>query len=262
MQKKEVVLKLICLIVLFLSCKQSEKINDDSIFRYNEYRNVTSLDPAFARNPQNIWPINQLFNGLVQLDKNLSIQPEIASSWTISQDGLTYEFSLRKDVFFHSSPLFGQKSTRSVVAADFVYSFDRLKDPSVASPGGWVLQQVESYKAIDEHTFSIQLKKPFPAFLGLLSMRYCAVVPHEVVSHFGSSFRSNPIGTGPFYFKRWDENVKLVLRKNIHYFELDKQGQKLPYLEAIAIQFIPDIQSEFMLFLQGKLDFINSLDAS
>ena len=262
MQKKEVVIKLICFIVLFLSCKQSEKINDNSIFRYNEYRNVTSLDPAFARNPQNIWPINQLFNGLVQLDKNLSIQPEIASSWTISQDGLTYEFSLRKDVFFHSSPLFGQKSTRSVVAADFVYSFDRLKDPSVASPGGWVLQQVESYKAIDEHTFSIQLKKPFPAFLGLLSMRYCAVVPHEVVSHFGSSFRSNPIGTGPFYFKRWDENVKLVLRKNIHYFELDKEGQKLPYLEAIAIQFIPDIQSEFMLFLQGKLDFINSLDAS
>ena len=87
MQKKKVVLKLICLIVLFLSCKQSEKINDNSIFRYNEYRNVTSLDPAFARNPQNIWPINQLFNGLVQLDKNLRIQPEIASSWTISQDG-------------------------------------------------------------------------------------------------------------------------------------------------------------------------------
>ena len=123
MQKKEVVLKLICLIVLFLSCKQSEKINDDSIFRYNEYRNVTSLDPAFARNPQNIWPINQLFNGLVQLDKNLSIQPEIASSWTISQDGLTYEFSLRKDVFFHSSPLFGQKSTRSVVALKICSSY-------------------------------------------------------------------------------------------------------------------------------------------
>ena len=80
MQKKEVVIKLICFIVLFLSCKQSEKINDNSIFRYNEYRNVTSLDPAFARNPQNIWPINQLFNGLVQLDKNLSI-PLLPSFW-------------------------------------------------------------------------------------------------------------------------------------------------------------------------------------
>jgi len=149
-----------------------------------------------------------------------------------------------------------------VVASDFVYSFDRLKDPKVASPGGWVLQQVESYKANDQHTFTIQLKTPFPAFLGLLSMRYCAVVPHEVISYYGSSFRSNPIGTGPFYFKRWDENVKLVLRKNTRYFEKDVKGRKLPYLEAVSIQFIPDIQSEFMLFLQGKLDFINSLDAS
>ena len=92
-------------------------------------------------------------------------------------------------------------------------------------------------------------------------MRYCSVVPKEIASHFGENFRSNPIGTGPFYFKRWDENVKLVLRKNNNYFEQDLQGQRLPHLEAVAIQFIPDIQSEFMLFLQGKLDFINSLDA-
>ena len=262
MQKKQFIVLFLCLAALICSCSPSSKINENTIFRYNEYRNITSLDPAFARNPQNIWPINQLFNGLVQLDKNLSVQPEIASTWNVSSDGLLYTFFLKKDVYFHTSPLFGEKQTRTVVASDFVYSFDRLKDPKVASPGGWVLQQVESYSAIDEHTFSIQLKKPFPAFLGLLSMRYCAVVPHEVVSHFGSRFRSNPIGTGPFYFKRWDENVKLVLRKNNNYFELDENGQKLPYLEAVAIQFIPDIQSEFMLFLQGKLDFINSLDAS
>ena len=262
MQKKQFIVLFLCLAALICSCSPSSKINENTIFRYNEYRNITSLDPAFARNPQNIWPINQLFNGLVQLDKNLSVQPEIAFTWNVSSDGLLYTFFLKKDVYFHTSPLFGEKQTRTVVASDFVYSFDRLKDPKVASPGGWVLQQVESYSAIDEHTFSIQLKKPFPAFLGLLSMRYCAVVPHEVVSHFGSRFRSNPIGTGPFYFKRWDENVKLVLRKNNNYFELDENGQKLPYLEAVAIQFIPDIQSEFMLFLQGKLDFINSLDAS
>jgi len=262
MQKRRLILHFIYLTILFYSCTQSDKVNENTIFRYNEYRNVTSLDPAFARNPQNIWPINQLFNGLVQLDKNLTIQPEIAKAWTISPDGLTYQFSLRKDVFFHSSPLFGENQTRAVVASDLVYSFDRLKDPKVASPGGWVLQQVESYKANDQHTFTIQLKTPFPAFLGLLSMRYCAVVPHEVISYYGSSFRSNPIGTGPFYFKRWDENVKLVLRKNTRYFEKDVKGRKLPYLEAVSIQFIPDIQSEFMLFLQGKLDFINSLDAS
>ncbi len=126
---------LIAVFVLY-SCNTQKKIDNSKVFRYNEYRNVTSLDPAFSRNPQNIWPINQLFNGLVQLDKKLEIVPEIANSWTISSDGLTYVFNLRKDVYFHTSPLFGPKKTRKVVADDFVYSFDRLKDPKVASPGG------------------------------------------------------------------------------------------------------------------------------
>ena len=93
-------------------------------------------------------------------------------------------------------------------------------------------------------------------------MRYFAVVPKEVASHYGSNFRSKPIGTGPFYFKRWDENIKLVMLKNPNYFEYDEQGERLPYLDAVSVRFIPDIQSEFMLFLQGKFDFINSLDAS
>ena len=248
--------------LLLLGCQEQSEIDSKTVFRYNEYRNITSLDPAFARNPQNIWPINQLFNGLVQLDKNLKVQPEIAENWKISNDGLTYRFSLKEDIYFHNSPLFGSEDTRNVKASDFVYSFDRLTDPQVASPGSWVMQQVKSYRAIDDYTLEIKLKNPFPGFLGLLSMRYCAVVPHEVVEYYGSSFRSNPIGTGPFYFKRWEEDVKLVLRKNNRYFEKDSSGNALPYLEAIAVEFIPDIQSEFMLFLQGKLDFINSLDSS
>ncbi len=93
-------------------------------------------------------------------------------------------------------------------------------------------------------------------------MRYCSVVPKEVVEDPQHSFRKHPIGTGPFQFKAWEEDVKLVLRKNPAYFEVDRQGNALPYLEAIAIRFIPDIQSEFMLFSQGKLDFLNSLDPS
>ena len=252
------------LVIFFflLSCKNTKNIENRTVFRYNEYRNVTSLDPAFSRNPQNIWPINQLFNGLVQLNKNLNIEPEIASSWSISPDGLTYTFYLRNDVYFHESPIFGEKKTRRVEAKDFVFSFDRLKDPVVASPGSWVLLNVENYEATAENILTITLKNPFPAFLGLLTMRYCSVVPKEVTTYYGVNFRSNPIGTGPFYFKRWDENVKLVLLKNQKYFEKDTNGNKLPFLDAISVRFIPDIQSEFMLFLQGKFDFINSIDAS
>ena len=109
---------------------------------------------------------------------------------------------------------------------------------------------------------NIKLKKQFPAFLGLLTMRYCSVVPWEVIKKINENFRNRPIGTGPFYFKKWEEDVKLVLRKNPIYFEKDNIGVSLPYLESVAISFIPEIQSEFMLFLQGKLDMLNSLDSS
>ena len=252
-------------IALFLhfSCTQNNTNNRDHlIFRYNEHSNISTLDPAFARNPQIIWPTNQLFNGLVQLDDSLNIKPDIAKHWIVNDTTNSYTFFLRDDVYFHKNKVFGKDSTRNVVASDFEYSFDRLLDENVASSGSWVLQNVLSYKAVNDTTFSIQLKKPFPAFLGLLSMRYCSVVPKEAVNHYKNEFRRNPVGTGPFQFKMWEENVKLVLRKNPLYFEKDSKGEQLPYLEAVAITFLPDKQSEFLQFTQGKIDFISGLDNS
>lgn len=248
----------------FISCKNPKLENnkDHLVFRYNEHGNITSLDPAFARNPQNIWPTNQLFNGLVQLDDDLNIQSDIAKSWNIIDSTLTYTFTLRNDVFFHESIAFGSQKTRKVIAQDFVYSFNRLTDPKVASPGSWVLQQVENYWAENDTIFKIKLKKPFPAFLGILSMRYCSVVPKEAIDFYKEGFSRNPVGTGPFYFKLWEENIKLVFRKNPLYFEKDKNGNNLPYLEAVAISFLPDKQSEYLQFIQGNLDFISGLDNS
>jgi peptide/nickel transport system substrate-binding protein len=232
------------------------------VFRYNEHSNIPTLDPAFTRNPQVIWPANQLYNGLVQLDEALNIIPDIAHSWVLNDSTLTYTFYLRDDVYFHTSEVFGKDSTRTVVASDFVYSFDRLTDPAVASPGSWVLNTVQSYRAVNDTTLEIRLNKPFPPFLGLLSMRYCSVVPREAIAFYGDAFRRNPVGTGPFRIKFWEENVKLVLRRNPLYFERDSNGDRLPYLEAVAISFLPDKQSEFLMFSQGKLDFISGLDNS
>ena len=93
-------------------------------------------------------------------------------------------------------------------------------------------------------------------------MKYCSVVPHEIVTVLGDKFSKKPIGTGPFKFKKWDENVKLVLSKNKNYFEHDSLGQKLPYLDGIAISFIPDKKSEFMELLSGRLDMVSSPENS
>lgn len=249
--------------LILCSCKKPDsKFNDAQVFRYNEHSNILSLDPAFAKDISDIWAVNQLFNSLVQLDDDLNVQPDIAKSWDISDDGKTYIFNLRRDVYFHKDILFGKDSTRIVVATDFEYSFNRLLDANVASPGGWTLQNVASFNAENDSTFVMQLKQPFPPFLGLLSMKYCSVVPREAIDYFGSDFRSNPIGTGPFRHKLWIENTKLVLRKNPIYFEKDEDGNQLPYLEAVAVTFLPDKQSEFLQFIQGNIDFLNSIDPS
>lgn len=261
-------LKYSCLLVvvscwLLISCGEPTlKFNDSQVFRYNEHANITTLDPAFAKDLRTIWVTNQLFNGLVQLDDHLEVHPDIASSYTISEDGKTYAFHLRNDVYFHKNKVFGKDSTRVVTAQDFVYSFQRLIDPEVASPGKWVLEFVDSFTAVDDTTFVIQLKQPFPPFLSILSMKYCAVVPKEAVEYYGTNFRANPVGTGPFQFKLWVENEKLVFRKNPNYYEVDSTGQKLPYLEAVSVTFLPDKQSEFLQFVQGNLDFMSSIDAS
>ncbi len=260
---------LIFLIIVFLfySCSDKFKSTDGKdIFRYNESAGITSLDPAFAKDQANIWATNQIFNGLVQLNDKLEIEPCIAKYWEISDDGLNYLFHLRNDVYFHNDNVFENGKGRRVVAQDFVYSFNRIVDTKVASPGAWVFNNIKNdsgfyFIALNDSTLSIKLNQPFPPFLGILSMQYCSVVPHEAVGFYKKDFRKNPIGTGPFYFKMWKEGVKLILLKNENYFEKDGE-HKLPYLDAVAISFIIDKQSVFLEFVKGNIDFMSGIDAS
>ncbi|WP_051605399.1 ABC transporter substrate-binding protein [Sediminibacter sp. Hel_I_10] len=254
---------ILSLSLLCISCgNPNNSIKDHLVFRYNEHKNIGSLDPAFAKDNADIWATNQLFNGLVQMDEQLKVQPCIAKQWTISEDGTTYRFALRNDVTFHKHQLFGKDSTRTVTAGDFEFSLGRLTDKTLASPGSFTMNRVDHVKAVNDTLLEIKLKQAFPAFLGLLTMKYCSVVPQEIVEQYANDFRAHPIGTGPFRFKRWEENLKLVFRRNDDYFETDSVGNKLPYLEAVSITFLPDKQSEFLQFAQGNIDFVSGLDAS
>jgi len=247
------------IITLFTACSQQYSNDELAIFKYNESSGIATLDPAFAKDQATIWATNQLFNGLVQLDNKLNVKPSIAKSWSISDNALAYTFSLRNDVVFHDDELFKNGKGRKVIAQDFEYSFNRLLDEQLAAPGAWVLANVNSFWAINDSTFRIELNSPFPAYLSLLSMQYCSVVPKEIVEL--RDFNRRPVGTGPFKFQLWEDGVKLVFRKNPNYFE--KEGkEQLPYLDAVAITFIKDKQSAFLQFIQGKLDFISGIDAS
>lgn len=257
-------------LLLYTSCSGDREKTTKSVFRYNESKGIPTLDPAFAKSQTTIWPVNQIYNGLVQMDDSLHIMPCIAKEWTISPDGRVYTFYLRDDVFFHDHEVFHEGKGRKVIAKDFVYSLERITDPMVASPGAWIFNNIDrrpglnnsGIRDLNDTTLEIALLRPFPAFLGLLTMQYCSVVPKEIVKHYGKDFRCHPVGTGPFYLKLWIEGEKLVLRKNEHYFEKDGSGNRLPYLDAVAITFINDKQSEFMEFILDKIDFLSGVNAS
>ncbi len=261
-------LAIVCAILMSSCGRKHEPLDHLTVFRYNEDLNITSLDPIYSRNQANIWAVAQLFNSLVELDDSLYVRPALARSWEVSDNGLLYTFYLRDDVFFHDDACFPDGKGRRVVASDFVFSFSRLTDPRLNSPGAWVMNPLARTKdgsldlwAENDTTLAIKLRQPFPPMLGLLSMQYCAVVPYEAFATYGQDFRRNPVGTGPFRFAYWKEGVKLVYLKNERYWEFDGE-QQLPYLDAVSISFINDRHTAFLEFIKDNLDLLTRIDAS
>lgn len=250
---------------LLASCYNPGKTSK-KIFHYNEVTGISSLDPAFAKNQATMWPAHQLFNTLVEIDDSLHLVPSLASHWDISDDRKTYTFHLRNDVFFHDDAAFIDGKGRKLTAKDVEYSFTRIIDKQVASPGSWIFNRkvdsLQPFSAIDDSTFQIKLIRPYHPILGILSMQYCSIVPREAVERYGAGFRRHPVGTGPFQFVAWEEGQALVLKKNSNYFEKDSSGNRLPYLDGIKISFYDSKATEFLLFRQKQLEFINDIEAS
>jgi peptide/nickel transport system substrate-binding protein len=252
--------------LLISACTSEEKHPADTrtVFKYNDLAGISSLDPAAAKTFENIWAVNQLYNGLVEMSDSLVVKPSIASSWEIINNGKTYLFHLRNDVFFHDHKFFSEGKGRKVIASDFVYSFNRLLDAKVSSATS-LLSNINTknkpgFEAINDSTFAIHLEKPFTPFLGILTMKYFSVIPKEVVDRTGEDFRRNPVGTGPFQFKMWEEGSRLVFVKNENYFEYEGTN-RLPYLDAVSVSFIKSKETSFLDFLQQNVDMVSGIDA-
>jgi peptide/nickel transport system substrate-binding protein len=245
-----------------------KQVDNKQIFRFNEVGSVSSLDPALAGSFENNWALNQLFNGLVEMDTALVIQPCIAKSWSISDDGLEYTFHLRTDVLFQDDAQFPGGKGRTVTAGDFAFSFNRLFDKRISNASTLVdvigadpASSTTAISATNDSTLIIHLLKPFKPFLGILAMKYFSVVPKEVVQFYKDDFGTHPVGTGPFHLKFWKEKQNLILEKNPTYFKFDAMGTRLPYLDMVSVSFITDPDASFLQFMSGDLDMISGIDA-
>src|SRR5579859_6760016 len=205
---------------------------------------ATSLDPHLSSSYSSTLVIEQVYSGLIQYDENMNIQPDLAQSWTVSPDGLTYDFKLRQGVKFHNG--------RAMTSDDVVYSLNRVKDPNGGSPRSYLLEDVKSIDAPDPSSVRITMNKPFAALLSHLDTSL-AVVPKEVVQQNGDLSKVM-VGTGPFKFVEFVPNTHAKLAK---YESCHEQG--LPYLDAITWMPIPDDSTRTANIQTSTVDFADQI---
>jgi len=219
-------------------------------FTFGTFGNPVELDPAVVTDGVSFRVATQGCEALLFFDGSTTNPvPGLAESWTASDDGLVWTFKLVENATFHDG--------KPVTAADCEYSFEEVIAKHHPSRGAW-WPNVQDTKALDAHTFVIELKKPFPPLMSLLayglrSGAYC--VPkhlYEGTDVVKNPINERPIGSGAFKFKEWVKGSHVELVRNEDYFMEGK-----PYLDRLIIQFVPDANTRILGFERGEIDFID-----
>ena len=272
----------------------------DEVVSFSTTARIRALDPAVSGEVSSSMAISRIYEGLVQYDylqRPYKIIPMLAESLPdISSDGLVYTFKLRKGIYFQDDPCFPGGKGRELTAGDFVYSFKRIADVKNSSSGYWAFDRVkgldafretsateeptdydlpvEGLQAPDRYTLRIELAKPFPQFLNVLTMHYGFVVPHEAVDFHGKNFVNHPVGTGAYRLVNWRRNSRIEFERNPKWAEtgrvehypsagsdeqkaaglLEDAGQPIPKIDRVVQFVVDDSTTSWMMFLSGQLD--------
>jgi len=225
----------------------------------------TGLDPAVASDVASLSLLENLFDPLLRYDylaRPVKLIPNtVAAMPEISDDGLRYTFRLRQDIYFTPDAAFNG-SRRQASAADYVYSFARLRDPALKSPWLYLFDGVAAIDAPDKFTLRIRLKAADPNFLYYLAMPATSVVAQEVVEAYGAQTGNHPVGTGPFKIGSWKHSDQIILLANRDFRPTEFQGRRLPILDRIDIRIVEEYQSRVLGFLNGEFDFLEQLPES
>jgi peptide/nickel transport system substrate-binding protein len=202
----------------------------------------TSLDPQKTSLTALFHVTEHIYSLLVRLKPDLTVEPDLAEKWDISADGKTYTFTLRKGVKFHSG--------RGLVASDVKYSFERLIDKATASPNASLLSSMETVNAPDDSTVAITLKQADASFLTNLTSPAAVIINKDAVAANGDLTKTAD-GTGPFKFKEYVPNTRVVLERNPDYWETGK-----PYVDGIEMTIASEDTARTAAVRTGTVDFI------
>lgn len=292
----------LCFALFLTSCTKQDDGEFANYVQEPVKSNVKDLDPTVSSDLYSSIIMGHIFSNLVQyhyLKLPMRIIPLDAEAMpTISADKKTYTFKLRKGLMFHDSEAFkatGGKG-REVTAEDYLYSWKRAADPSTHSDGFWIFEgKVKGFKewrdeaakvgkadyskpvpglsAPDKYTIKITLEKPYPQLLYVLAMNPAAVVPREAVEFYGQEFQNHPVGSGPYKFRSWVRNSKIILDKNPNYRKDDlypadgdpddkaagrlaDAGKSLPLNDGIVFHEVVEDQPRWLNYMKGAFDWV------
>ena len=219
---------------------------------------LTTLDPQVGYDWQNWSVIKSIFDGLMDYKPGTTeLEPDLAESYTVSDDGLTYTFKLRDGVKFHNG--------RLMTSADVKYSFERAVSPATQSPGGGYFSMIGGYDDVtggkattlsgietpDDKTVIFKLSRPDATFLHLMAINFGFIVPKEEVEKAGADWGKKPVGTGAFKFVEWVPGQNIKLERNKDYYRAG-----VPYLDNITFEFGQDPTVAVLRLKKGEIDIV------
>ena len=217
---------------------------------------VSTLDPAIGYDWQNWSMIKSLFDGLMDYEPGTAtLRKDLAEDYTISDDGKTFTFTLRKGVKFHNG--------REMTAEDVKYTLDRVTNPATQSPGAGFFASIkgadkmadgsatslEGVTVVDPQTVKIELSRPDATFLHVMALNFSSIVPKEEVDKYGADFGKHPVGTGAFKLAEWTLGQKLVFERNKDYWR-----PNTPKLDQITFEVGQEPVVALLRLQKGEVD--------
>jgi len=244
-RKKLVSMMLISLFIIFaLTLTGQAQEGEKETLTVAQVADITTLDPQKANDIYSANVMTQIYNKLVKMDKEMNIVGDLAKSWENPDDN-TWIFNLKEGIKFHN----GQDFT----AEDVKFTIERLKDPSTASPGKWLVEKITEVEVVDDYTIKLITNEPFAPLLSNLARYEMFILNKEAVEKYGENYADNPVGTGPFMFEEHIYGDKVILSKFEDYYKGPSD------IEEIVYRAIPEDATRVIEIESGGIDIMYNM---
>ncbi len=237
-----------CFLFFCFGCEKTKEKNIDidnnlqssDMYVVSSISDAIYLNPVLASDSASSSVNSYIYNGLLKYDKDLNLVCDLAESYQISKDGLEIKFNLKKNILWHDGESFTVK--------DVKFTFDKLTDPNTRTPFSSDYLMVKEFKVIDDYSFVVTYAEPFAPILESWGM---GIIPEHIFRNEDinkSEYNRKPVGTGPYMFKKWVTDQKIVLEANPNYYE------GVPKIKVCLFRVIPDQSVQFLELRTQTID--------